>query len=130
MGVVEPLKNDSILSGRSIRSFRHLELQNPSIISDFRDRERMVRKKVEKFFLVPFFTTMEVAAPLKNYPILSGRSTGSFRHLELQNPSIISDFIHRDMMPAKICRMVQRSEKEKEQERKVLQRISLYTYTA
>merc|ERR1712105_499109 len=45
---------------------------------------RRVRKKVEKFFLVPFFTTIKVAAPLKNYPILSGRSTGSFRHLELK----------------------------------------------
>ena len=109
MEVAAPLKNYPILSGRSIRSFRHLELQNPSIISDFRDRERMVRKKVEKFFLVPFFTTMEVAAPLKNYPILSGRSTGSFRHLELQNPSIISDFINRQSL-------VQKSEEEEEEE--------------
>ena len=46
---------------------------------------------------------MEVAAPLKNDPILSGRSTGSFRHLELQNPSIISDFRHRDRMVQKLC---------------------------
>ena len=30
-----PLANDPILSGRLIRSFRHLECQNPSIISDF-----------------------------------------------------------------------------------------------
>ena len=52
---------------------------------------------------------MEVAAPLKNDPILSGRSTGSFRHLELQNPSIISDFINRN-------RMVRKSEKEEEEE--------------
>ena len=52
---------------------------------------------------------MEVAAPLKNYPILSGRSTGSFRHLELQNPSIISDFINRN-------RMVQKSEKQEQEE--------------
>ena len=29
-------------------SFRHLELQNPSIISDFRHRDRMVRKKVRR----------------------------------------------------------------------------------
>merc|ERR1712105_30264 len=70
---------------------------------------RRVRKKVEKFFLVPFFTTMEVAAPLTNYPILSGRSTGSFRHLELQNPSIISDFINRQSL-------VRKSEEEEEQE--------------
>ena len=116
MEVAAPLKNDPILSGRSTGSFRHLELQNPSIISDFRHRDRMpakicrrVQEKCEKFFLVPFFTTMEVAAPLKNYPILSGRSTGSFRHLELQNPSIISDFINRN-------RMVRKSEKEEEEE--------------
>ena len=116
MEVAAPLKNYPILSGRSIRSFRHLELQNPSIISDFRHRDRMpakicrrVQEKCEKFFLVPFFTTMEVAAPLKNYPILSGRSTGSFRHLELQNPSIISDFINRQSL-------VQKSEQEEEEE--------------
>merc|ERR1712105_515493 len=98
MEVAAPLKNDPILSGRSTGSFRHFELQNPSLISDFSHRDRMVRKKCEKFFLVPFFTTIEVAAPLKKYPILSGRSTGSFRHLELQNPSIISDFINRQSL--------------------------------
>ena len=37
-----------ILSGRSIWSFTHLEFQNPSFISDFRHRDRMVRKKSEK----------------------------------------------------------------------------------
>ena len=42
--VVAPLKNDHILSGRSIRSFRHLELKNLSIISDFRHRSRMVQE--------------------------------------------------------------------------------------
>ena len=51
-------------------------------------------------FLVPFFTTIGVAAPLKNDPILSGRSIQSFRHLELKNPYIISEFRH-------ISRMVQ-----------------------
>ena len=45
--------------------------------------------------LVPFFTTIGVAASLKNYPILSGRSIQSFRHLELKNLSIISNFRHR-----------------------------------
>ena len=35
---------------------------------------------------------MEMAAPLKNDPILSGRSLWSFRHLELLNPSTIADF--------------------------------------
>ena len=46
MGVAAALKNDLILSGRSMGSFRHLELQNPSIISDFRHRDRMVQEKV------------------------------------------------------------------------------------
>merc|ERR1712105_126678 len=104
--------------GRSIRSFRHLELQNPSIISDFRHRDRMVQKKCEKFFLVQFFATMEVAAPLKKYPILSGRSTGSFRHLELQNPSIISDFINRQSL-------VQKSEQERRRRRRSRRRNPL-----
>ena len=44
MGVMASLENDPILSGRSIQSFRHLELQNPSIISDFRHRSRMVQE--------------------------------------------------------------------------------------
>ena len=48
---------------------------------------------IYKFVLVPFLTTMEVVAPLENDPILSGRSIWSFRHLELQNPSIIGHFI-------------------------------------
>ena len=48
-------------------------------------------------FLVPFFTTIGVA-PLKNDPILSGRSIRSFRHLEHKNLSIISDFIYGTRM--------------------------------
>ena len=51
--------------------------------------------------------------PLKNDPILSGRSIWLFRHLELQNPSIISDFRHRsELLPATI----QEEEEEQEQE--------------
>jgi len=42
---VAPLINDLILSGRLIRLFRHLELQNMSIISDFIHRDRMLWKK-------------------------------------------------------------------------------------
>jgi len=41
-------KNVLILSKRSIRSFRHLELQNPSIISDFRHRDTIVQEKVRR----------------------------------------------------------------------------------
>ena len=36
-------------------------------------------------FLVPFFTTIGVAATLKNDPNLSGTSIRSFRHLELKS---------------------------------------------
>ena len=86
MDVVAPLENDPILSGRSIWSFRHLELQNLSIISDFMHENLIL--------LVPFFTTIGVVAPLKNDPILSGRLIQSFRHLELQNLSTGYDFIH------------------------------------
>ena len=54
-----------------------------------------------------------MAAPLKNDPILSGRSTGSFRHLELQNPSIISDFINRQSL---VRKSEEQEEEEQEQE--------------
>ena len=63
-------------------------------------------------FVVPFFTTIGVVAPLKNDPILLGRSIWLFRHLEHQNPSIISDFRHRDRMPAKICENLQEGAKK------------------
>ena len=39
-----PLANDPIMSERSIRAFRHLEYQNPSIISDSIGRARMVQQ--------------------------------------------------------------------------------------
>ena len=39
MEMVAPLEIDPILLGTSIRQFRHLELQNPSTIADFRDRQ-------------------------------------------------------------------------------------------
>ena len=48
--------------------------------------------------LVPFLTTMDLVAPLENNAILYGTSIQSFRHLELHNPSIISDFRHRSRM--------------------------------
>ena len=54
--------------------------------------------KTSTVFYVPFLTTIEVVAPLENDPILLGRSIWSFRHLELQNPSIILDFKHRSRM--------------------------------
>ena len=48
MEVAAPLKNDPILLGRSILSFRHLELQNLSIISDFRQSQDGTRKSEEQ----------------------------------------------------------------------------------
>ena len=48
MEAVAPLENDPIMSGRSIRSFRHLEHQNPSIISDSIGRARMAAKNRKK----------------------------------------------------------------------------------
>ena len=46
-------------------------------------------------FLIIFLATRELVAPLANDPIMSGRLIQSFRHLELQKPSIISDSIDR-----------------------------------
>ena len=51
-------------------------------------RTLRIFRKPSKVFFVPFLTTMELVVPLENDPILSGRSIRSFRHLELQNPSI------------------------------------------
>ena len=48
--------------------------------------------------LVPLFTTRGVVAPPENDPIMLGTSIRSFRHLEHQNPSIISDSIGRARM--------------------------------
>ena len=43
-----PLANDPIMSGRSIQLFRHLEHQNPFIISDSIGIYRWLQKKWEK----------------------------------------------------------------------------------
>ena len=42
------LANDPIISRRFIRSFRHLECQNQSIISDSIDTSRWLQKKAKK----------------------------------------------------------------------------------
>ena len=53
-------------------------------------KELWVRAKIifiifiKKLILVPFFTTIGVMAPLKNYPILSGSLIWLFRHLEIK----------------------------------------------
>ena len=48
--------------------------------------------------LVQFLATMEAVAPLANDPIMVERLILSFRDLEHQNPSIISDSIDRGRM--------------------------------
>ena len=53
-------------------------------------------------FLVPFLATMEAVALLANDLILSATSIRSFRHLEHQNPSIISEDIGRARQRATI----------------------------
>ena len=49
-------------------------------------------------------------APPANNPIMSGRSIWSFRHLEHQNSSIISDFLDSQ----------EKSEEQQEQEEEIL----------
>ena len=44
MEAVTPLANDPIMLGRSIWSFKHLEHQNQSVISDSIGRVRMVQQ--------------------------------------------------------------------------------------
>ena len=43
--------------------------------------------------LVPILATRETEGPLSNDPIMSGRLIQSFRHLQCQNLSIISESI-------------------------------------
>ena len=73
--------NDLIMSGTSIRSFRHLEHQNLS--SNGWDN-----------CLVPFSATREAVAPLANDLIMSGTSIRSFRHLKHPNLSTGDDYIY------------------------------------
>ena len=91
-------------------------------------RHVLNQKKTSKVFFVPFFTTMEVVAPLENDPILSGRLIRSFRHLELQNPSIISYF-RQIQDGATIQEEEQDEEQEEEQgeEQEEEQEEELYT---
>ena len=48
--------------------------------------------------LVPFLATMEAVALLANDPIMSSRSKWSFKNLEHQNSSKITDNIDRKSM--------------------------------
>ena len=67
-------------------------------------------------FLVPFLTTMEAVALLANDLILSATSIRSFRHLEHQNPSIISEDIGRARMVQQLQRIGGGGSEEEEEE--------------
>ena len=75
-----PLANDPIMSGTSIRSFKHLKHQNLSTDDDLIYSSGII-------LLVPFLATREAVAPLANDLIMSGTSIQLFRHLEHKNPS-------------------------------------------
>ena len=108
-----PLANDPIKSGRSIRSFRHLKLQNLSTGDDFiyssgiifqfhfwpprrhwRHLKMIMQGRSIRRSLVPIFATRELVAPLANDPIMQVRLILSFRHLKHQNLSTSDDLIH------------------------------------
>ena len=65
--------------------------------------------------------TINSLVPLKNYPILSGRSIRSFRHLELKDLSIISDF--REIQEGATI-LEQEEEQEEQQEEQQEQQYS------
>ena len=92
-GVVAPPANNFIMLGNSIWSFRHLEHQNPSIISGDIGRAKSKFSIFTQGCLVQIFTTRGVVEPPGNDPITSGTLIWSFRHLELQNQFIIGHLI-------------------------------------
>ena len=63
--------------------------------------------------LVPFLATMEAVAPPENNLIMLGTSIRSFRHLEHQNLSIISEDIGRNRWLQKKVRSRSRSRRRK-----------------
>ena len=85
-----PPANNLIMSGTSIRSFTHLEHQNPYIISGDIGRAKSNFSFFTQGCLVQIFTTWGVVAPPANSLIMSGTLIHSFRHLEHQTLSIIS----------------------------------------
>ena len=80
------LAKDLIMSGTSIRSFRHLKHQNLSTGDDFIYSSGII-------LLFPFLATREAVALLANDPIMLGRLIWVFRHLKHQNLSTGDDFI-------------------------------------
>ena len=89
-GVVVPPANNLIMSGTAIHSIRHLEHQNPAIISGDIGRAKSKFSIFTQGCLVQIFTTRGVVAQPANNLIMSGALIQSFRHHEHQNQSIIS----------------------------------------
>ena len=79
------IKSSQVYS--SLQSYK-IEIGNLSFLDDFIHNSGII-------FLVPFLATKETLAPPENNLIMSGTSKQSFRHLEHQNPSIISEDIGR-----------------------------------
>ena len=78
------------LSQNSPKIFRVIDLEVINLNSEFEPCSSL--NGWDKL-LVQFLATMEAVAPLANDPIMLGRPIRSFRDLEHQNPSIISDSI-------------------------------------
>ena len=81
-------------------------------------------------FLVPFLATMEAEALLANDLIMSDTSIRSFRRLEHQNPSIISEDIGRARSMQQF-RRIGRSEEEDRRRRNTVvleDRIAVFFY--
>ena len=99
-GVVEPPENDLIISETSIRSFRYLENQNPSIIDwvidswsgrkirDGRTEEEEEEEDSLRYY-VGFLATREAVALLANDVIMPGRLDTLNIKIRLQTAEII-----------------------------------------
>ena len=108
------LENDSIILGGLIGLFRHLKHKNLSTGDDFINSSGLI-------FLVPILANKETLALLAPGPIIWRRSLWSFRHLECQNPSIISDSIG-------IPKWLQKNAKKSEQEEEYEKEQESYSY--
>ena len=82
-----PPTNNLIMLGTLLQSFRHLEQQNPSIISDFIVGASMVqtfRRSWIREVVAPVLATREIVAPLTNNPIMSGEKYSSSDSLNIK----------------------------------------------
>ena len=77
-------------------------LKKQRLYSNFREACIELKKNL-KSFLVPFLATREVLELLTNEFIRSGTSIKLLRHLEHQNPSIISEDRGKINIGCKIC---------------------------